>query len=1529
MTPEELSAALQKIFKYKIRYGYTDCYIYSAGETEQEKTIAVSTLFSDEGQYKSSGELLLQLIIHDENFRNLEEFIFQISNDSLSDNVLKSNIVSFERYLKDIIGIIKNDARAEMDRTRGLNELIDIAKTHYGLVGDNAADSINFFRDKIRNKVGHGNLEEEDIFNQKGLVAALLFVCLLHIVSRCPDKLKTYLSEKAKAGAPAPATEEEVIKKYVGLCREAYASYLETNVLHDSAAGVSLMPVLVRDKKDGSDNSVDALKMLKIARSGKYIILGVPGAGKSTLLNSYLQSVCDSFEKGESDLIPLLINASEVGEDKGFIEMIRASAAEKSMGNDIADKLLDRKRFAIAIDGINEFRSAAIADKFLRQVMEHPDVLVVMTGRIYEYASARKTIEQHSKDSRVFEIQDISSETITRFVDGLNFDEERRQRMLNIFFNDDRITGLLSCPLNLKILIDTISIHDGNDRDLRLSNRGSLIAAFISAVGDRETDKNSDRSSTINDAITLNHSRWLLENLALRTLTESTVSIDSFAAKTAAAHTEVYGSKENVIKTIIEPLVRAGILETDTGGITIRFRIDTFREYFLASIYAESFNTEQKGKTLNGRPKTELPAVDDDNNNETFRLMLEIMEPDSARDLTEHLFSLRCNWRKTVNMSPRMFISKRNAALPWICKLVSTLDTTGRLDAKEVCGNWVVNNLNILGNQNMVDRQVAMDIIKAGASLCTERVIRYMTEETRLRKMIDLGWNSEMAEVIAANASNPRLLHRILVETMRSNRWKKWYIESLSDIHRRLLERMSTLQLELLHRDIGRDIQETEAKNHSVPAEVYADYYLTALLTTNIELIDAVDSDIVKKTSALIRQSDYNRLLGSCATADTDSAVFRFFAERTDKYEADINILVHVIRYLVEKNNEPFASALLANDSFVGVVHSDAILREICAMLPIQLLPGGIAQRLYEPTLLRAARANAEERNFARNLRNNAEVAYAALANDNLYFNTASASGSPKQTKCNTKLLSIDGKEHLTVVCSTLANTEKYAGAKAILEIGSAQTREGTVEKCEVFGGDYFEMVFSFRGKPVEKLNGYLYWYNAVLNRKDRLEYSMCVYAGNTLMLRFTSESAMQQLRKAEVREAIASPLTVFNMDRKQYIPLRSMHYPEIKNGTRICICLDEPSTLRNRDILNIETITMKNADGNAMPVFQQNYVAGKNKSAQSLLFIRQQDSADGVLLFDAKTAESVCTGLWISVRDINYHARVIGTETVEKVLDCANFNPGRVTIPPSGTFTIDGTDVKIDYLVRGNDGDGTYRLFLLADEAKAKVFAATKYPKLIFSDGSEHILQNNPDITDLGAGTSVRVSLRGAPADIAEKWTAAPVVDFNVLRSAVNDCKVRNTKYATTSIPYSRNKKGNLEIPVPADALFLEGMTVYVNDPGRNSLPCTIHRLSGTNKFARTMEVVLKNPDGRVPAIDKDRGLLFIKSGYWLEYLNVLDLVQFDNGILYHPDMVRIIIEAMIQNNDTRLDENRIQFFRDSRSFQLLEEYDGAFTQL
>lgn len=1520
ITPEALSKSLQDILDFKIYFEAPITFRSRKNDNVTETRIYLDSLFDSMEQYAAAGELLLQLIIHDSRFETWGEFITHWSNDDLSKDTLKNAIVSFEESIKDIIGILNCNARKKLDDTGGLGEVINIAKNQYNLIGENSVKIFDFLRAHFRNDVIHGNLTTEDLWKQKDQVAALFFACLSHIVSRASGQLNSYLADKTEHVEKTLINEGEIIKKYVNICGEAFASYLENNIPHDKNAEDLTMPVLIRETSGAENTDYDALKFLLNAPDGKYIILGVPGAGKSTLLNNYLLEICRAFISDNSDIVPLLIKASDVEKDMSFIDTVRACATARRMNISTVEKLLDDGRLAIAIDGINEFPPEVNANKFLKDVMQNAKGRLVMTGRIYEYTSVKNTIDEYGKH-RIFRIQDISRETIIKFLEK-NFDEAMSHRMVELFKNDS-IFSLLNCPLNLKFLINSLQGKE-DVNDFKFNNRGGLISDFLGGILRHEGLDKDTRAG------------WLLENLALHTVAKNTISIYDFADEAINIAPNVYDKREIVREKLIEPLVRAGILQK-TDDAEIHFRLDTFREYFLARIYAASFTATLNRKKLNGRETTGLPAVDDDNNNETFRLMLELMDADSARNLAEKLYADRCGNRKPVELKPEMFIGKANNALAWICDLVRTLDSHVKNvkdlpDAKTICGNWVINNMKILlGQKKDAPPEIYKVITQAAASLCTERVIRFLTGDRWLNHIIGHGLANDTASIIAAYASNARLVYRILADTLPNYRRKDDDVgHTLRDIHRKLLFGMNTLQLDLLHRDIGHRIKEIESKNQSVPTEIYADYYLTALLTNDMELINAIPPEYIRKAEPSMRHDDYDRLLDCCATVDKGSALFNFFAKRTDKYRTDINLLVYVIRYLVQHKNENFAAELLKCDSFVNVAeeryYSETILRNICALLPLRLIPSHIANKLYESSLLEIVSQNANENNFARNIKRTTDEAYATIANDNLYFDTAAAKARPNLLKCNAKFLSKDDKNSLSIVCNTLAATKKYIGAKAILGIGTASTIEGTVEKCEMFDGNYFEMIFGFEGNPTTGLCGKLEWTNTELGENGWLEYSMCVYESNTVMLRFISQGALNQLNKKEVREALVSPLTVFRIGDKLHIPLRSIHYPKIQNGTRITIRFDKPLSFNNKKYLNITTIMLKDANGDHLPIFQQNYVEGSNKSAHPLLLFREEGTDEAVMLFDEKTVRHVCPGLWISAQGSNYHALVKDhTENFGKILDCADFELSCQEIPSCGTFTINRTETEIKYFVRENYGNGKFRALLLADEKQAEDFCkiSSKYPKLTFSDGSDCILQHTPEITDLGSGMLIKISLRRAPADITKKWSDTPEVNFNILRSVINECKVKNTIYKTTAVPYFRHIDSKIEIPMPINAEYVNGLEVYVNDRNRTSTPCTIHPRSRINSFARKMEIGLKNSEGLTPAIDKDRGLLFLKKDSRLEYRNVLDMVQFESGKLYHPEMVRHIIEAMIQNDDTELDRIRMKFFHDSQSEHLLMLYD------
>ena len=264
----------------------------------------------------------------------------------------------------------------------------------------------------------------------------------------------------------------------------------------------------------------------------------------------------------------MLINIKEIEPGSTFIGELHSRATARRMSPAIADRLLDEGRLFIAVDGINEFKPGVSSEKFLKDLLENTrNCTVVLTGRVFEYAGAKRVIEETCRP-RIFRIQDISSATIARFVMSLGLKEEVSRRMLRMF-ESDNILALLSCPLNLKILIGAVK---DSEKEFSYTNRGALLSAFVDKVFERESLEYQAGE--------------LLDELALVSGDNAGgIRVDEFIGhmqqKLAA------GNSPKKIKQTISSLVSAGLLNLENGNL--EFRLDTFREFFRARYLARVF----------------------------------------------------------------------------------------------------------------------------------------------------------------------------------------------------------------------------------------------------------------------------------------------------------------------------------------------------------------------------------------------------------------------------------------------------------------------------------------------------------------------------------------------------------------------------------------------------------------------------------------------------------------------------------------------------------------------------------------------------------------------------------------------------------------------------------------------------------------------------------------------------------------------------------------------------------------------------
>lgn len=1514
-----LTETFGKIFKF-MNFKFTRITLPVFGEDDyfQEDQVGLSMLFADEAAMHRAAELLSDIIVRAPQcagkrcicINRVPEFLTWLAGDIVGSSPFENMLAVFEGCVKDIIFFITGDASLpEMDDIPGLCKLLMNVADKAGLIDPKAGKVFDTMRE-LRNSKVHGNNKAQYINANDKNVGRLVLVCLLHIIDRGSEKLNRSFGDGklSGAGVAEAVTPEQQIEKYLKLSRDAFSQYLTNNVLHgDGRDDVPLMPVMLREiSADGTAPDVDAEKVLCNADRGVYVVLGVPGAGKSTLMNNILRQICDV--EGTCGRIPVLINIKEIEPGATFIEELHSRAKARRMSPDIIDRLLDEGRLFIAVDGINEFKPGVSSEGFLKDLLENTrNCTVVLTGRVFEYAGAKRVIEENCKP-QIFRIQDIGSATIARFVMSLGLEEDVSRRMLRMF-ESDNILGLLSCPLNLKILIEAVK---DSEKEFRYTNRGALLSAFVAKVSERESLEYL--------------SGELLDELAL----VSGDNAGGIRENEFIGHMQQKlkkGNSSRNIKQTISALVSAGLLNRENGNL--EFRLDTFREFFRARHLSRTFSGHRDSGA-------QLPDVTDDNNTETFRLMLEIMPAAEAALLTETLYNLRGGQRETVDW-PATNLCGVNSALEWICGLCRTLPDSDRLPegqpgARDLCGNWVINHLKLLLDHagSALFRESYLAVTRAAATLGTERVVRFILGDRWLGLLCGLRLDEDAALAIAGCVTDMRTFYKVIRQSLSGPASSRTVRIALNKIRMNTLHVLQPLQLELLHRHILSEIEQLRAMKQVVPRMLYVDCYTTALLTGNIDIVEKVPEKIVREASVKLSPEYYHRLLDLCAAEPAGGRIHTFFGKLTPLYRNDVKLAEYVVRYLSMRDCTRSIVWLMQQREFLATIARDReALRRVCALVPLDELPHAVASQLYEPVMMRLAMESRRENTFVTNLRSDDTGAYAAIVNNNLNFNSAPGKPHDRTLTSAARVVGMEGQSAMLLSLPVMENPGQFVGSAVSLQADHAERYTGTVTECRRGGGEYCEMFFSFFGIELFPVYGTLSWHNPVLGLGGSLRYSLATQNNfKVLMLRFTDKDALRQLDNKDVLAAITSRLTVFKIGSTVLSPLKSYRYPATDAYTEMRVELNSEIARTDTLVSGINLVRLTDSAPDMPRFLRLDYVAGGNKSVPSRLIDCQGEEAS--FLFSRQALAVVGQGVWLTAPGSSYHALITHpTESVEKVIECSGMKFEHTALPASGHVEIESVDGAVDFSLKNMDGAGVSMLMLMT-EAQSEAFraCAASYPVLRFSDGTTATLQEAPVVDDLGRGILVRASLRGAPADIATRWGDTPAVSFSV-RRVVNTSSLTSGTYAVTAIPYSVDDQGKITLPSPLDPRTLSRLKVRVDENAPESPVFTVD--TGKRYFGRSLRripVRLRNMSGAEIAMRRSHGILYLAESS-VKYQNILPLVQFDNGSRYHPDMVAPVIEELISSDRVNLIDRYRYFFRHSLSEHLLMRYEATASRM
>lgn len=1512
-----LTATFGKIFKF-MNFKFTRITLPVFGEDDEfhEDQTGLSTLFADEAAMHRAAELLSDIIVRAPQcagkrcicINRVPEFLTWLAGDVVGSAPFENMLAVFEGCVKDIIFFITGDTSLpEMDDISGLCKLLMNVADKAGLIDPKARKVFDTMRE-LRNSKVHGNNKAQYINANDKNVGRLVLVCLLHIIDRGSEKLNRSFGEgKLSGGAGAPEiSPEDQIEKYVALSRDAFSEYLTNNVLHsDGSAEVPLMPVMLREiSAEGAATDIDAVKMLCNAGCGVHVVLGVPGAGKSTLMNNILRRLC--AEEGAGRRIPVLINIKEIVPGTTFIQELHNRVSARRMQPAVADRLLDEGRLFIAVDGINEFKPGVSSEKFLKDVLENTRKCpVVLTGRVFEYVGSKRVIEETCRP-RIFRIQDISSATIARFVMSLGLKEEVSRRMLRMF-ESDNILGLLSCPLNLKILIGAVK---DSDREFTYTNRGALLSAFIAKVFERE-------------ALEPQTGQMLDELAFVSEGNGGEMQEDEFIAHMQQKLRS--GNSPKKIRQAIDSLVSAGLIAREEDRL--EFSLDTFREFFRARYLARSFRAQGA---------VTLPDVADDNNTETFRLMLEILPAADAGALAETLYDIRGGRRETVDW-PATNLSGVNSALEWICGLCRTLPETdgspadspsrSHPGARELCGNWVVNHMKLMLDQpgSSLFRESYLAVIRAATTLGTGRVIRFILGDRWLGLLCRLQLAGEAAAAIAECVTDMRTFYQVILQALSGTTAEAPVRKALNSIKMKMIDALQPLQLELLHRHILSEIENFDAQKQKAPKMLFFDCYITALLTGNLDIVEKVPEEVLRIAAGSLMPVYYNRLLDLCTAEPAGGQVHSFLGSLIDRYTDNLQLAEHVVRYLSGRDCTESAVWMVRRDGFLERFARDKeALRRVCALVPLDELPHAVAVRLYEPVMMRLAMESRRENTFVRNLRSDDIGAYASIVNNNINFNSAPGKQKEKSPMVAARVTGVENESALLLSLPVVENPEQFVGATVTLSESHVGRYSGTVTECRAGAGGYVEMLFSFFGTELFPVCGTLAWHNPILGLSGSLRYSLASQNNfKVLLLRFTDSDALRQLGNKEILEVLTSRLTVFKIGTTVLWPLKSNRYPAMGTGTVMRVELHKPLTPADPFVLGVNSVRIDDNAPYSPRFVRLDCVAGRNKSVPSRLLACRDGEA--LCLFSQEELTHVGPGVWLTAAGSSFHAPVTDTRKVEKVIECTGMKFEHTGLPASGQVEIESVGGTVEFFLRKTDDGAAMLMLMLMTEAQSAAFRACAacYPVMRFSDGTTATLQEAPAMDDSGCAVLVRASLGGAPAGIADKWGGRPEVSFTVLR-VVNATALTSGIYAVSAIPYSVDGQGKMTLPAPLDPRTLNRLKVRVDNNAPASPVFTV--VAGrTIRTARRIPVSLKNRAGATLAMRPDSiGILYLAETS-VKYQNIMQLVQFDNGRRYHPDMVVPVIEELIASDRLDLIDKHPAFFRYSLSEHLLGRYEAT----
>lgn len=1447
----------------------------------------------------------------DHTFGYLRDLAFYVAGEPVNDVKLlvEGCLIKLENYLKSIVRTAVTNGPAIITAMEGnrqaLNHLINT-------IGQRAES--RFFSDKAlplleslryqRNEEAHALR----ICSTHDILAMHLLVCMLHLVDYNGEKLNAEFTrhENRRLSSNTPEAESAeskaaILQNYVKDLQLICRKYLLDNVHVDSPD--RMMPLKIQSYS--TRESVDAVSIADIDEPLS-IMLGAPGAGKTTMLHAImLRAAARYLENPETEPVPVLIYFKDVSHGDTFHDMLARSFKHKEVPEHIAAEIFAQGRLFVAIDGLNEFVvDKASVNGFLTGMFNamsaHPDNRYIITGRIYEFSLVRDLVRRNTSAS-IYEMQGVTLQMIKDYIGNLQLSVAVKTSLYGLLVKPEMLQ-LLTSPLNFAAAITVVRL--GND--FNIDNRGRLMQKFI------------DETKIENDKI-----GWMmLCRLAAYFKEHQCTSIleYDFMSLLLAEDPNLYRDAET-INDCLQRLAWAEIISAGSG--IIEFKIDTYREYFVARSMADKFSSERSLPDIGLTDKTDF---------ETLRMMIELLDkPYKGRDLVEKLYDKGSGERPVLDIATCPALERLSPVLLPAARLVSTLpyeiDNKRHPGAKALVEGWVLNHFRLLramrasaesaGGKAAEDYdRLVIKVIETAAVLSTHDLYLRIFDPVWLTPLQgNKGqWLKRIADILVKNCSDSAQLYSILSDTI-LNMGMVPDVHSLArECRDRFFTALSPVSLELLHRSIAQTFTAGDSR-HDYAARI-SDYFLSALLTADASVIGSLDFKLIISHDVTLHHNAFNRLLQRYGHPDEAAVLFsdsmmEYYATTPATYYYILSYLTFrgAVGLVTQQLEKPVSARLLGKK-----------LHRLCDLLPVSQIPQRLLDKLYDTQMINTMIQGAGGRDPWRPLKLSSDQLGQMFRHTVSMFEVP-AKRQPVVRSLEYTVAGYDREGRIGVLAPPLQDHACLTGRNAIIYV-DRQPHNFTIESSRRFDLTVCELTMRSVSRRSLPSHGYLTLNNSSLGVKKRVYYSMVVHQdGNLVKIRITDPASVAQLLNPRIQEQLMTPSVILSIDSIRLSLVALRRTVDTGNYTYIIF---KPSD-DDRIILDSERLFPLNDDGSHVELASADvFVAPGTKFDGYSVIMLDRDKCAMTLAIVNPEVENICKGLWL--RCGYYLARVTAdSHRASGMLRYRTIRLGRL-IPLHGTASFAGLGAA-EYFATPTAEPGIYDMTFVTDGIAADDLRAYLVQYADICIGTDDLVVQQicePEVT--GPVTLVETDITFAGDADINRWLAGEPLAVSQPRQVDNSPVAEPSRYKTAVVPYTIIPTGEISIPLPECPLIF---TNYIFRPLRSGLACRVtkYRRPDNKSDRRIFLTIVRCDNGLKPRFDQHDCLRIEPVGNEKRlpvYSRLMPLVDFEMPERYHSSIAEILYDEIV-NYNIRLRPSTVTFFKKLGMSHLLVA-DGRF---